>query len=84
MSCLEEAIEGFEAAGFVNVGGEQRDVGGMLEIAVFGDCPCGLGRSAMAMRVRPDALLPVGYVCERFKRFGLEHIEQDRREGRWA
>ena len=88
MEILVAAAErGMTSAGFVNVKGESRSAGDRLEIAVRGDCPCGLGRSGAGMVVSPDLILGGNaerIVEDRIHAISVRHIEVDKAEGRWA
>lgn len=81
---LEDASRGVIAAGFANVRAECREDA----IAVFGDCPCGLGTSTFGMRLSLVAAsrMKCGlaeHIERSFHQMAQQHIEVDRREGRW-
>lgn len=92
-SALEQAaIRGLTTAGFVNVRAITREARYFegIELAVQGDCPCGLGTSGFALMLpHVEGLnggLPViaNHVEQTLCWQGKAHIEKDREAGRWV
>jgi hypothetical protein len=82
-----EVMEAMKAAvtraGFVNAQG--RVIREEFErILVRADCPCGLGTSGFSYALSPfPDRWELQYVDDRFYKLALDHIEEDKREGRW-
>ena len=84
-------IAGMKRAGFVNVTGreEKGPVPDTVCVVVQGDCPCGLGTSQLTRLL--DRRWTHGLSRQRLAEElehsvyhqALDHIEQDKKEGRW-
>lgn len=82
---FEAMKRGISRAGFANVRGEILREAIPCVLRVKADCPCGMGVSGFqyAMMAWPSDH-EASFVENRYYHMGLQHIEDDRAEGRWV